>query len=89
MRPAALNTAGTTEGRPIPKKTKPAIAAAGRPIASPAANPAVAAAARTGRRRDGLKRLSSRLPDNRTVTIAREGSIAQARHGASRVKRSR
>src|SRR5271165_6466452 len=70
MRPAALNTAGITEARPIPRKAKPAIAAAGRPIASPAANPAVAAAASTGRRRDGLKRLSSRLPDSRTVTIA-------------------
>ena len=70
MRPAALNTAGITEARPIPRKTKPAIAAAGRPIASPAANPAVAVAASAGRRRDGPKRLSSRLPDSRTVTIA-------------------
>ena len=75
IRPAALNTAGITEARPMPRQQKPASAAGERAMTSAAANPRVATAASAGSSRSARKRVSSRLPDSRTVTIARENAV--------------
>jgi hypothetical protein len=74
IRPAALNTAGTTEASPMPRQPKPSKAAGGWAMSRAAANPSVATEASAGSSRSGRKRVSSRLPDSRTVTMARENA---------------
>src|SRR5450631_1228177 len=70
IRPAALNTAGTMEARPMPRQQNPRRAAGGSAMSRAAANPAVATTASAGSSRSGRKRVSSRLPDSRMVTMA-------------------